>query len=1380
MSYYKDFKNQVQDFMVIKDFGDNESFFRLVTPGGEVQLEKLAFQRSRPLPDTLSCRVRAYDGNRPILLHNTARYVSEFYADGHQRGLDFEFQVQKQPDKFHPYYLLSDKYGLNFKLHDTSSILATGQKVLCHFDRLDANGFSVRRSSTDTNLPMLRIKDLMKGASLYNKITPRDFELLLHNTPELSAAADDYDQGRPVWILAAIRAVDANIAQWFVSNVKSVSSERVDNLLKAYYKICLYLLQGSSFLRNLSPSERRRLQELLSGQIERLETYTEALKAISKGYSEEFVLRILKNLKESGFLFHPQVQLSVMMTIFRVMPELVNSSLRNIFDTIMEWNPETWMEEPFRRAFVDQLEIFIADTITEVDTFEQPTTVAETKKVENVLTAIAIQRALSNFTDRIDLRMNMAAFYRFISVLRPAKADSLLNKSFLTLMGVRLPVDFTWNDIKETSMMMTRAAVDAPANAKISADATKYFASGNVMVEVGRDGITISRTDDPTELSAVPNSMIDWPETKIRINAGYSLTPSKLKQLDKHREFWNAIEEKLFAQAPRKVDIAAVKHTPDIDDRLIIKVERVTPTPNGYLMNCIIDDPIYEGRGLLYSKEVVDYRMRDISIGTFRNSSGQPLRLPAVVSDIDDNDNLIFSLKPYTGDKIHEIASVGDSALCVIAKENSQNTYSAISERGYGLFIRRDGDIPHLRNGDVIRYTVTDHNIYTKDVYGQYEEGPLDGLFVENNRCVHSLMLAIAEPEDETQVEEVQFDDDEAMTAAEMGQLIELLRYKAISVRHNLLKTFDCLSLARLLALIAGNSESANVIYAHLRVLELYQSFDKNRQIFHADIGYVADIAPDSPLIDNLCRRLQIVASLGNPADNSSLWDIVHNTSNTESYKELAQMVLSFNFLDELNHDDPAAARIKDKIARMLNVVSEQRDLKYYGSESQYVEFKSSLVYPASKGKSGISAADPDRQEFEILHIIAGFLNTRGGTLYIGVGDDHYERGLADDFSFYEKASGLSIQRRNIRTTDNLANYLQQLIDRSFTIKDIVGNSIAGEYAKTGVDDEAHKGVVMVKVDPCPHVVYLDGQIYARHGAKTEPYTEEEQIQAFIADRESYYRNFIRPASNTPASTAPAAGNAAAGAEKENEAAPSKPKKGRTAKTAPLPAAQPAAPEPVAAESASFTPVHDYRIGTSVTRHNVIHEYEDIDHFVAPEFYIRFVGDSQYIITTDEWSIEDSDSLVLAVTADEIDGYLLMLFDDYTAIKVPVREIMQKDPGTPYSYNSDNRSLIFASPALDSDALYGIMTNAKASVFERMTPVSGIQQGSMTSTPARLLDSEVAQSGGWTTIPAQKRQLFPQALSTGMKRNQIGALVKGLSGNITIDAAVALLNKKLK
>ena len=93
--------------------------------------------------------------------------------------------------------------------------------------------------------------------------------------------------------------------------------------------------------------------------------------------------------------------------------------------------------------------------------------------------------------------------------------------------------------------------------------------------------------------------------------------------------------------------------------------------------------------------------------------------------------------------------------------------------------------------------------------------------------------------------------------------------------------------------------------------------------------------------------------------------------------------------------------------------------------------------------------ADPDKQEHEILHIIASFMNTTGGTLYIGVSDDRYERGLDEDFKFYklDQSERNNMYRRSIKTADNMANYLQNLIDKAFSL-----GSLAGEFATAGVD----------------------------------------------------------------------------------------------------------------------------------------------------------------------------------------------------------------------------------------------------------------------------------------------------------------------------------------
>ncbi len=1365
-----DKKSLTQEFPVDQTHGIDEKFFRVITPGGEVRVDKFKFQYDQPLPETLSCRVKGYDGDKPVLMQNTAAIVSEFYAEANQRGQEFSFRVVRQPSPEHPYYRLEDENGLLFKLHDRKSVLVNGQMVKCRFERLDSTGFSVRRSSTDTNLPMLYIKDITSGANIHNFFPAREVEDMLYNTPELEQAAKEYSEGNPSWVLSAVRAIDSHLAEWFVEGVRGVLMprdkewlERVSQMLRAYKQVSLFLLEGSTFLRRLALSERKQLQMVLGEQIDRIEIYTKALYTICSGEQKKYINRVLHNLKQSGYLYRPHVQLAVMMTLFRVVPTLVNSSLRNIFDTLMEWSPETWTAEPFRRAFVDQLEFYINDAAAKVDTFEQPTSDAQTQTLENVLTAIAIHHALLRSTDRMDTRLNMTRFYRFLSVLRPAKAEVLLRKSFLTFMGVDLPVDFNWNDIKEPTMMMTRAAVDLPARAVIPEDADRFFTAGKVLVEIGSYGIEIRRTDEPTAQNCLPNSMISWPETKIFINPGYSLTPSKLRQIEKHREFWAAVEDKLLGEKAATVPTRdSKKMLPDINDVVTIVIDRIGQDENGYLFTCHVDEPYFEGDGLISGKELISYNIRSVSAGTFRHNDGSPMRLKARVIDIDDNDKLIFSMLEFGKSKAIEMGDEPGPARAVITKDNGA-TYSAISERGYGLFINHNSELPPMRPGSVVLYDDVHYNGYNDSLTGTCIEGPLDGERVENSTCVRNMLLAMAEPkDDETNMDSAAVDDDDPMTTEDMVQVIELLRYQAAALRNNLIGAFDTLSLAYLLARIIRHDELSQVIRAQIRAVELYQSFDKNRQIFSADIDAMLALAPENPLIQRHARRLQIVAALGNSDANAMLWKLAGPDTANEPYREMAQMALSYNLLYDVNRDDPAAAQIKENIARALNDSTEQTELKYYGSESQYVEFKSSLVYPAAKGRRGISAADPDKQEFEILHIIAGMLNTTGGTLYIGVGDDHYERGLSEDLRYYEMAPAdkTVISRRNIRSIDNLANHLQQLIDSRFSI-----GKLAGEYAKTGIDDDSTKGVITVKVLPCPHVVYLGGELFARHGSKTEPYTDPREIETFVAEREAMYRNLTQASAPKPAKTDAPALDAPAPAE-------AKPKKKASAAAAD-PA--PAATETFVAEQA------EGKIATSLTRHNVLHDYEDPDHYVEPEFYLRFTGNNEYVVTRDEWNFVDApDELVLAIRSDEIDGYLLIVYEGEYAVKVPIREIMAKTLDTPHSFNSEHK-IVFAAPCTDADALYCVLLNSKQSVMERLTPVTEIEQGSASSAPARILDSDVAQSTLWTVVPEDKKVQFSQALSTQMKRNQIGTLVKSFnSARVTIDDARSLLLKKLK
>lgn len=487
-----------------------------------------------------------------------------------------------------------------------------------------------------------------------------------------------------------------------------------------------------------------------------------------------------------------------------------------------------------------------------------------------------------------------------------------------------------------------------------------------------------------------------------------------------------------------------------------------------------------------------------------------------------------------------------------------------------------------------------------------------------------------------------------------------------------------------------------------------------------------------------MADRLQIVAALGDSENNTALWETI-NKSNIEAEAELAQMVLSYNLLYDMNHDDPAASSIKEMIAKKLNVSSEQRDLKYYGSESQYVEFKSSLVYPAQKGKSGLSMADPEKQEHEIMHIIAGFLNSTGGTLYLGVNDDHYERGLEEDFSFYrmDNTERNTKYRRSIKSLDNMANYLQNLIDSSFNL-----GRTAGDYAKTYIDEESVKGVIAVKIDPCPHTVLLDDMIYVRHSAKTEPLLRKDEIDRFIADRPQLFKQLV----------------AASGIEisrdesdKEGNNLQSKIKKEDSSTQ-------------IDYNLSEEIPLNDsFSVATSKVRKNILHEYNDPDNFLTPRIYIRFVGDHDYIITSDEWSIDpESDRLALAITDEEAEGYLLLVYEGEYAVKVKISELLEKSENTLMSHYSE-RKLIYASPIGADDGLYSLISNSKNTLYERITPVEKIAQGLMGTAPERIIDCSAVKALMWENVPKNKIGEFFDILSTNMKRTQIGSLVKGLS-----------------
>jgi len=1326
--YHPEKKFRPQNFEVIKDFGPNEDFFRLRTDGGEVKLKKLRFQIGKPLPDVLSCCIKGYNDGRPFLIHNMPKYVSEFYYDGFLRGEEFEFRVIAVPQENFNAYRLEDDNGLQFTLHETESALTEGQIVRCRFEYIESNFFVLKRSKSDVYLPSISIEEL-SAACGPGGFDARHLQRMIDLVTELAPAARDLHMGYPSWVITALKAVRCNLAHWFAEGAHTLRYSTIIRRLDCLHVHVLYLLQGSRFLKDVRGRERINMQNMLTSLLEQIETYREAAEILEAGKQVDFIDALLSNLKASGYIYHPNKQFAILMIIFRIFPGLVNKSLGNIFDTLMEWDLQIWLSEPFRAAFVEQLEIYVSDVRHDIDSLLQPETPEDNDTIVKAITAIAIQQSLTSKADRMDMRLNRSLFYRYVAMLRTVRADILLKKSLYALLDIPLPADFRWTDIKEPSMMITRASVDVSGTLS-GHTPPRFFVADNIDIRVEPGMIAISRGADAMQV--IPNNMFGWPDLQIRTNPVHGITPSKLRTIEGHNEMWNEIETSLFLPDPASVECNIIKHSPDSGDTVRILVDGVSTIPGGYKFECrIADDNYFEGSGTMYSDRVVSYRIRNAGESTFRFDDGRPMLFDAKVIGFDSEDKPVFSLIETTRSIVNDIADTSETYYCVITSDNGRD-YSAISDKGFSLFVEKDSDRYPYANGTIIKAKVTEFR--GDSIRATIADGPIDDYSFDTGSAFHHLMSFVAVNKDKTGGEDMSVSEDDIIRREDIREIIEILRFKAISVSSDILASFDYLSYARVLALVIGDTRIASAIKAHKDILLLHKYYAKNKRVETAAVDKARMLAPDNVFVSRLADRLNIVGLLNDLSASERLWKIV-NGDGEDKLKDFARLVLSHNMLYESSPTDDALPKMKERIAQMLDVASEQRTLKYYGSESQYVEFKSSLVYPARKSRSVGNEPDPDRQEFEILHIIAGFMNTTGGTLYLGVSDDHYEHGLDEDFRFYSKdrSPKNTYHRRGIRNADNVANYLQNLIGDSFSI-----GKNAGAYAKAGVDDEAKKAVVYVKVSPCMHPVYLNNLIYVRHGSKTEPLTSQTDIDFFLRDRNMALHALsesLPAAAPTENQVKTSAGDAISpGSEAQDT------------------------PHPTETREVASVPA---RIATSTIRKNVIHEYLDPDNFVQPAAYIRFVAPDKYVVTDDEWSVDESDLLVIAVSQEETEDYLVMVYEGERIVRVPMSDVLAKDQNVPHTLYAD-APLRFVSPAAAGSGLYSAHRNSKGNFFERLTMLDDIKARSMSAVPERFIEPECSDTPVVEIVPRKYVAGLSSINAASLRSTQLGVPIKGV------------------
>lgn len=333
--------------------------------------------------------------------------------------------------------------------------------------------------------------------------------------------------------------------------------------------------------------------------------------------------------------------------------------------------------------------------------------------------------------------------------------------------------------------------------------------------------------------------------------------------------------------------------------------------------------------------------------------------------------------------------------------------------------------------------------------------------------------------------------------------LFRSAEYVSTSTRERL----QLLVAARMLAEMCQDAKNLPYISHHidyLCTLIHFASGEKHPADLALDVeeslaGY-ADVRLHSRIIDSLSRYKN-----ENPADLRTAL----GGDDEETCTRVCDLVQASNNLRG-KISDTEIARIKKNITTTLGVGDEYRCDENtrinYGEESARLEFKSSLVFPPQNLRTAQhKVADVERQKYEILKTVCGFLNTTtGGELLLGVNDYGYACGISADIEeLYQE------KRISAPTMDRYISFVKREIDNAFT--DCEGLSATPkDITQTRVEYEAlhdpeGNDVLRIKIAPYEYGLVKFGnklglpdgfaESYVRSGNATVAMTSNMRLQ---------------------------------------------------------------------------------------------------------------------------------------------------------------------------------------------------------------------------------------------------------------------------------------------
>ena len=1101
---------------------------------------------------------------------------------------------------------------------------------------------------------------------------------------------------------------------FYLSCYRWITSLQLDDELSSVYDRLrdfrdnlLNDLSSPMLLPNCQLNEREMLERRMSFFISLIDSFLQGITDVQNHQVEEEVNSCLQTLRDTSYIYQPMNKfirmLCYLMTDFETMehlfPEIVNT-LRRIDIRLSK-------RRPFRFLWIGLIEQYVRRI------FDRPEKLTDRQTLEEMIQALALQLNLSEGSQHglIDNVLNRSTLFRLSSKM-DVEPEKLLDEALYNLVRNEQQSYMSYSVVSDDAIR-TASFISFQAHHQLTANMpTARFESGNALLQIKDNQIVIMTADaaGKANLFLPINSLGLWHGMMVRLSEKPDASlRTRSNTIGYYKRLWRFIFQSLFEE--QKKVVTRQKLMPDDEVGIIVKRQ----IPGTLTFECEVVDEGFEGyTGTLDAlNDIVNYHPGFINVDTFR-TDGKPMVLPAIVT-IDEDGHYVFKMKDLIADFMDQYRidhyNYNSRVYCRLnSAMTSIGRVPAISREGLSVSVGVDNkeDLALLKSGKIVECYNPQQG--PKNYMNVTYLSDTQGMRFTVEQAFHNLMDLYRDEELYTAKEDEEATD-EVMDRSHVFELMYIIEAYA-GTEENYVKAYNYINFCKVLARML-DSNKEKFYDKQLMVLELLSDFDANNKFTSENLQLLNKEAESfvnvSDVLYERFRELQVVSWLETTEHNDELFKLSANRSN-ENLRQLASLVISYNFIkpEGLMKE---ASEILNKIRGLLNLKREGTDKKYYGREDNNTEFKTSVVYPEYNMHPDIQL-----QTKKILSEICAFLNRDGGTLYLGVNDQGYERGLEEDLKY------ALFKNSKDRYEDYIINQVVMQLSKE-----------AGHYVQTSWDKDkkVKTEVLEIHVSPCPNPISLDGVYYERL-CKTCQRVSEDYLPTFLENRKKWAAEH----------------NLATAEEARQELE-------RNLST-------------VSEEKPVSQPVPTVeKIETSAFRNNVLHNWEDgYEEGVA---YLCFVGDDSYEMLDRDSDI-DNCRLELIIHDSERGGWLVMQYADGSTAKVPVEELLERSPFRLFKrYNGSK--LLFASIAGQDDVVVTGLVDGKDNKRLRLDELGQFEECSMQDEGTLPIDVEHFGVHISEVVP---KDLLPDWATYNAKRTELGRPIKTQKGeeimNMLLDA----------